>query len=74
MPNELAKKIIDSVTPIAGKIISHVSLKIACVQMNKTMETIEEDDLEKLSRLVGTAMAAVGKNGAEISAKIRSLI
>ena len=73
MSSSLADKIVSSIEPFVGKFIAEAALKTQSAVIGKTVESINQDDLDRLAERIGQAMTIFGKDGGEIAQSIKSI-
>ena len=73
MSSSLADKIVSSIEPFVGKFIAEAALKTQSAVIGKTVESINQDDLDRLAERIGQTMTIFGKDGGEIAQSIKSI-
>ncbi len=73
MANDLANKLIESLEPLLGGVVAAAALQVQSAKIGKTMDTIDKNDLEKLAKVLASAMSGFGKNVTAITEAIMSV-
>ena len=73
MSNVLADKLIESLEPLLGSVVATAALQTQAAKIGKTIDTIDSNDLEKLAKILGSAMSGFGKNVTAITEAIMSV-
>jgi len=73
MSSTLAEKIVSSIEPFVGKFIAEAALKTQSAVIGKTVESINQEDLDRLAERIGEAMRIFGKDGSAIAQSIKSI-
>ncbi len=73
MSSTLADKIVSSIEPFVGKFIAEAALKTQSAVIGKRVESINQEDLDRLAERIGEAMRIFGKDSGEIAQSIKSI-